>query len=74
MAWQADQTDELNPASNRVSAVVKELKLAYLLSNEAYDAAHAWLLANYAQSLSQPSWARLSLALAEEDHQSMQNL
>lgn len=74
MAWPTGRSDELNPATNRISAAVKELKLAYLLSNEAYDAAHAWLLANYAQSLSQPSWAKLSLALAEEDHQSMQNL
>lgn len=48
-------------------AVANELALSWLLATEENEAARGWLLSRYAQDLSRPAWARLSLALAGDD-------
>ncbi len=53
------------------SSVMKELVLSWFLSQEAFDAAKSWLWNAYARQLSKPGWAKLALALAENDWESI---
>jgi polysaccharide biosynthesis protein PelB len=55
-------------------ALVNELVLASMLSQGHSDTARAWLLARYANQLSQPAWARLSLALGRNDRAQLEQL
>ncbi len=48
-------------------AVADELALSWLLATEENEAARGWLLSRYAQDLTRPAWARLSLALGDAD-------
>jgi polysaccharide biosynthesis protein PelB len=52
----------------------KELALSYLMSSEQLDAARAWLLSRYADELSKPAWAQLTLALDQKDQLSLMRL
>ncbi len=54
--------------------LVNELMLASMLSQGHSDTARAWLLARYANQLSQPAWARLSLALGRNDRAQLEQL
>jgi polysaccharide biosynthesis protein PelB len=54
-----ERTEERSSAS--------EIALSYLLSKEGLESAQAWLLMRYANALSRPAWANLSVALATQD-------
>ncbi|MGB0908784.1 MAG: tetratricopeptide repeat protein [Nitrospirales bacterium] len=56
-----------NARTNTTSMMMKELVLAWFLSQEAFDAAKSWLWNNYAQQFRGPGWAKLALALAENN-------
>ena len=64
--------DRDQSAGERASA--SELALSYLLSNEGFVSARAWLLTRNANSLAKPAWARLSIALATQDKAEMMKL
>jgi polysaccharide biosynthesis protein PelB len=66
----------VNPPANslRLSASVRELALSYALSHEANELARAWLASRYATQLSRPVWAELSLVLANDDRQRLNQL
>jgi polysaccharide biosynthesis protein PelB len=55
-------------------AAAKELALSYFLSTENFDTARAWLLSRYADELSRPAWAELSLALSHKDQGKLSRL
>ena len=57
-----------------VDATTQELVLSWMLSTEQFDAARLWLWRNYARQLSRPYWAELSLALVQDDVETMQEL
>ncbi len=77
-----DNPNNLDPIANAARArevigmksTANELAVSYLLSQEAVDSARAWLLSRYAQQLVQPTWARLSVALANHDDQALDTL
>ncbi|WP_447971625.1 tetratricopeptide repeat protein [Nitrospira sp. M1] len=56
-----------NTRTHMTSPVMKELILAWFLSQEAFDAAKQWLWNAYAQQLREPGWAKLAIALADND-------
>ncbi len=56
------------------AATARELALAYLISGESFDAARGWLLSRYANDLARPTWARLTVALADRDRTALGNL
>ena len=49
------------------SPVMKELVLSWFLSQEAFEAAKVWLWKTYAQQFKEPGWAKLAIALAENN-------
>jgi hypothetical protein len=51
-----------------------ELVLATLVSKGQSESARAWLLSRYATQLSQPAWARLTIALNRNDRQELESL
>ena len=57
-----------------LDAASKELVLSWMLSNEQHDAARAWLWQQYGRSLARPSWAELSVALAQNDTAAIEHL
>jgi len=57
-----------------LQSTANELAVSYLLSQEELDSARAWLLSRYADQLVQPTWARLSVALANHDNEALDNL
>jgi polysaccharide biosynthesis protein PelB len=61
----ASRDDRTDKADERSSA--SEIALSYLLSKEGVESARAWLLTRYANALSRPAWANLSVALATQD-------
>lgn len=58
----------------RLSASVREVALAYALSQESYDLAHAWLATRFAKSMEKPLWAEFSLMLADNDRDRLDQL
>lgn len=74
-----DQNNPIFAAARAVQirglkSTANELAVSYLLSHESVDSARAWLLSRYAQQLTQPAWARLSVALATHDNQALDEL
>lgn len=61
----ASRDDRTDKADERSSA--SEIALSYLLSKEGVESARAWLLTRYANALSRPAWANLSVALSTQD-------
>lgn len=57
-----------------VDAVAREAALDYWIGRGAAEIAQAWLLAAYANALERPAWARLSVALANDDRAELQTL
>jgi polysaccharide biosynthesis protein PelB len=58
----------------RISATVRELALAYALNRDAHDLARGWLASRFAAQLAKPLWGELSLLLASDDRQSLNQL
>lgn len=48
--------------------------LTYAINRGTIELAQAWLLAGYAKALERPSWAQLSVALANDDRTELQRL
>jgi predicted Zn-dependent protease len=61
-------------AARRLDAAATELVLSWYLSEERYDAAHAWMWARYARRTAAPAWADYSVALAEQDWERLAQL
>lgn len=57
-----------------VDAAAREAALGYWIGRGSAEIAQAWLLATYANALERPAWARLSVALAEDDRAELQTL
>ena len=57
-----------------LKSTANELAVSYLLSQEELDSARGWLLSRYADQLVQPTWARLSVALANHDNEALEQL
>lgn len=57
-----------------VDAAAREAALGYWIGRGAHEVAEAWLLATYANALDRPAWARLSVALANDDRAELQTL
>ena len=58
----------------RLTASVRELVLAYALNNNANDLAGAWFATRFAEQLSKPLFAELSLALQADDRTNLTKL
>lgn len=58
----------------RLSASVREVALAYALSQESYDLAHAWLTTRFANAMDKPLWGEFSLMLADNDRDRLDQL
>ncbi|GJL62950.1 MAG: hypothetical protein NPIRA04_16040 [Nitrospirales bacterium] len=56
-----------NVRTQLTSPVMKELVVAWFLSHEAFDAAKRWLWNTYARQFHEPGWAKLAIALADND-------
>ncbi len=56
------------------AAQAKELALSWALSQERSEAAKAWLWRNYARNLAAPRWAAVSLALKDNDLDTLERL
>ncbi|RMH37571.1 MAG: hypothetical protein D6690_01995 [Nitrospirae bacterium] len=54
-------------AASRSDPVLKEMVLSWLLARDRHAAARWWLWINYVRTLDRPAWARLMMALAEND-------
>ncbi len=52
----------------------KELLLSWLLEQQNYPAARAWMMKNYARTLARPVYAEVLLALGENDRQKLADL
>ncbi|MFN3565413.1 MAG: tetratricopeptide repeat protein, partial [Burkholderiaceae bacterium] len=52
----------------------REAALGYWIGRGAAEIAQAWLLATYANALERPAWARLSVALANDDRAELEQL
>jgi polysaccharide biosynthesis protein PelB len=61
----ASRDERVDRVEERAGA--SELALSYMLSKENVESARAWLLTRYANALSRPAWAKLSVALATQD-------
>jgi hypothetical protein len=57
-----------------INASTNELVLSWMLPNEQFDAARMWLWKNYAGQLARPAWAEVTLALASNDTEQLQQL
>ncbi|KVZ72639.1 tetratricopeptide repeat protein [Burkholderia ubonensis] len=57
----------LTRRDERYSAIANEALLAWSQSHDAYDFERDWLAWRYTQHLSQPSYAKAALALADDD-------
>ncbi len=57
-----------------MDAAAREAALGYWIGRGAAEVAEAWLLATYANALERPAWARLSVALANDDRAELQTL
>lgn len=55
-------------------SAARELALSYMISREPVPMARAWLLSRYADDLSRPAWAKLSVALASNDREELGRL
>jgi predicted Zn-dependent protease len=61
------QGDGAAPGASAIDASVRELVLSWTLSTGQFEAARAWMWRNYARKLARPRWAELSLALVDND-------
>lgn len=57
-----------------MDAAAREAALGYWIGRGGAEIAQAWLLATYANALERPAWARLSVALANDDRAELQTL
>lgn len=57
-----------------VEPAAREAALGYWIGRGSAELADAWLLATYANALERPAWARLSVALANDDRAELQAL
>ncbi len=57
-----------------VDATTREAALGYWIGRGSPELAQAWLLSTYATALQRPAWARLSVALANDDRAELQTL
>lgn len=55
-------------------AASKELVLSWMLSNEQHEAARIWLWQQYGRDLAKPLWAEISVALAQNDVDTLDRL
>lgn len=60
--------------SPALDAGVRELVLSWALSTGQFEAARLWMWRNYAKALARPRWAELSLALVENDVDSIERM
>ncbi|MCX7891103.1 MAG: tetratricopeptide repeat protein [Burkholderiales bacterium] len=60
--------------ARRLDAAERELVVAWAISTEQNEAAKAWLWRQYGRRLAQPLWAEVSVALAENDTETLQRL
>ncbi len=67
LAGEDTEAAEQQSTAEAFRSSVRELGLAWLLSAEVEESARAWLMSRYADELSQPAFARLSLALNSRD-------
>jgi tetratricopeptide (TPR) repeat protein len=66
--------DPPDAPTRELDAGVRELVLSWALSTERMDAAKAWLWSQYARQLARPTWAQMSIALAENDREAVARL
>jgi hypothetical protein len=69
-----ETVDDTLLTKRSLAASSRELATSWLLSQETHEAARAWLLSRYADRLSRPAWAQLSVALAADDRQALSTL
>lgn len=61
-----------DPREEALDAASRELVLAWTVSTEQHIAAKVWLWKQYARGLTAPTWARISVALAHNDLDTLQ--
>ena len=72
-----DQSIDMRSADPRrrgIDAGTRELVLSWLISDEQWIAARAWLWKQYGRNLAKPAWAESNVALAENDVETLQRL
>jgi hypothetical protein len=71
---QALNAPSADPMRRGLDAGTRDLVLSWLISNEQWVGAKAWLWKQYGRDLAKPTWAEANLALAENDVETLQRL
>lgn len=63
-----------DPTRRGIDSGTREIALSWLLSNEQYIGAKAWLWKQYGRRLAQPPWAEANVAIAHNDLETLQRM